>query len=77
MVSGRLLIPTSHSHTYCRDSRSMRHYTSQLPEDSPNQKIAKQLFISVRTVETHLSRTFTKLGVSSRAGVAAKMARDA
>lgn len=41
-----------------------------------NRKIAGQLFVSVRTVETHLSRVFTKVGVSSRAGVAAKFAGD-
>jgi DNA-binding CsgD family transcriptional regulator/tetratricopeptide (TPR) repeat protein len=41
-----------------------------------NQKIAAELYLSVRTVETHLSRVFAKLGVSSRAGVAARLARE-
>lgn len=31
-----------------------------------NSKIAAELFISIKTVETHLHRIFTKLGVSSR-----------
>ncbi|HET9139501.1 helix-turn-helix transcriptional regulator [Actinophytocola sp.] len=41
-----------------------------------NQRIAEELSLSVRTVETHLSRAFTKLGVDSRVGVAIKLARD-
>jgi DNA-binding NarL/FixJ family response regulator len=40
-----------------------------------NQRIAEELSLSVRTVETHLSRVFTKLGVDSRVGVATKLAR--
>jgi DNA-binding CsgD family transcriptional regulator len=41
-----------------------------------NQQIAEKLFISVRTVETHLSHIFAKLGVSSRVGVVSAMSRD-
>jgi len=38
-------------------------------EGYTNQQIAESLFVSVRTVETHLSHAFAKLGVSSRTGL--------
>ncbi len=38
-------------------------------EGFTNQQIAKTLFLSVRTVETHLSHIFAKLGVSNRTGI--------
>jgi DNA-binding NarL/FixJ family response regulator len=34
-----------------------------------NQQIADRLFVSIRTIETHLSHIFTKLSVTSRVGV--------
>jgi DNA-binding CsgD family transcriptional regulator len=40
-----------------------------------NREIAAQLFLSGKTVETNLSRSYRKLGVRSRAQLAAAMAR--
>jgi ATP/maltotriose-dependent transcriptional regulator MalT len=38
-------------------------------EGYTNHQIAESLFVSVRTVETHLSHIFTKLGVTTRTGI--------
>jgi DNA-binding NarL/FixJ family response regulator len=40
-----------------------------------NREIAEELFLSEKTVEGHLARIFAKLGVGSRAQVAAALAR--
>jgi pimeloyl-ACP methyl ester carboxylesterase/DNA-binding CsgD family transcriptional regulator len=40
-----------------------------------NQEIARRLYVSPRTVQTHVAHIFLKLGVSRRAGVAAEVSR--
>ena len=38
-----------------------------------NREIAEELMLSVKTVETHLGRAFGKLGVQTRAALAAQV----
>jgi ATP/maltotriose-dependent transcriptional regulator MalT len=42
----------------------------------PSRLIAERLYLSVRTVDNHLGRIYDKLGVSSRAALAAALGRD-
>ncbi|MBA9004917.1 ATP-binding protein [Thermomonospora cellulosilytica] len=44
-------------------------------EGCTNQQIAERLYLSIRTVETHLSHIFAKLGVSSRVAVVNALGR--
>ncbi len=44
-------------------------------EGRTNREIARELFVSDKTVESHLASIFAKLGVSSRAAVAGVLAR--
>ena len=46
-------------------------------EGYTNQQIAESLFLSIRTVETHLSHIFAKLGVTSRTGILKAMSERA
>ena len=39
-------------------------------EGLTNRQIAEQLLVSVKAVEWHLSRTYRKLGITSRSGLA-------
>ncbi|MEU7632489.1 LuxR C-terminal-related transcriptional regulator [Nocardia sp. NPDC049220] len=52
-----------------------RDIADRVVEGYSNREIAAELYISPKTVEKHLARVFTKLGVSYRAGVAAAMSR--
>jgi DNA-binding NarL/FixJ family response regulator len=50
-----------------------REIADLVADGRTNREIADRLFLSEKTIETHLSRVFDKLGVRSRAAVAAKV----
>ncbi|MFI0483327.1 AAA family ATPase [Actinomadura sp. 9N215] len=56
---------------------SKREYevASLVVEGCTNSQIADRLYVSIRTVETHLSHIFAKFGVSSRVGVVNALTR--
>jgi DNA-binding NarL/FixJ family response regulator len=41
-----------------------------------NREIAAELFLSEKTIESHLSKVFAKLGVSGRVAVAETVGRE-
>ncbi|MEU4262894.1 helix-turn-helix transcriptional regulator [Streptomyces argenteolus] len=53
-----------------------REVAELVAEGLTNQSIATRLYLSPRTVETHLSRVYRKTGVTTRAGLAALMVRS-
>jgi DNA-binding NarL/FixJ family response regulator len=61
-----------------RDARDLTPSEARVVELAadglPNKEIASRLFVTVHTVELHLSRAYTKLGVRSRAQLAAHRA---
>jgi len=56
-------------------SRREREVAELVTQGLSNREIAERLFLSVKTVESHLSRAFRKLGVSSRAAVGRALER--
>jgi pimeloyl-ACP methyl ester carboxylesterase/DNA-binding CsgD family transcriptional regulator len=56
-------------------SRRERDVVKLVAEGLSNEEIAERLFLSVRTVERHLSNVYVKLRVSGKAGRAAAAAR--
>ncbi|HZB47683.1 MAG TPA: helix-turn-helix transcriptional regulator, partial [Mycobacteriales bacterium] len=54
-------------------SHREREVAGLVTEGRTNREIAAALFLSEKTVERHLSRIFAKLGVSSRAALAARV----
>ena len=57
-------------------SHREREIASLVAAGNTNPEIARALFLSPKTIEAHMRRIFAKLGVSSRAQVAAEIARE-
>ncbi len=53
-----------------------REIAELVAEGLSNREIGARLFLSEKTIETHLTRVFQKLGVRSRTQVAAQVVRD-
>ncbi len=57
-----------------RLSRRELEVAKLVAEGRTNREVASALFLSEKTVETHMSHILAKLGVSSRTHIAAKLA---
>ena len=57
-------------------SRREREIAELVTARKTNREIAAELFLSEKTVETHLRNIFAKLGVSSRVDVARTVERE-
>jgi DNA-binding CsgD family transcriptional regulator len=53
-----------------------RRVAELVAQGRPTKRVASELFVSVKTVEGHLSRIYVKLGVRSRAELAARFAAE-
>ena len=58
-------------------TESEERVAALVAEGLTNPEIGERLFVSRRTVETHVSHAFRKLGLSSRTQLAAEAARRA
>ena len=58
-------------------TKSERAVVELVAEGLTNREVGKRLFISPHTVNSHLRRSFQKLGVSTRAALAAKVSQAA
>ena len=52
---------------------SERRVAEMAAEGLPNKQIAQALFVTVKTVEVHLSRAYSKLGIRSRRELSAAL----
>jgi len=54
---------------------SERRIAALAAEGRSNRDIAQTLFVTTKTVETHLSRTYRKLDITSRTQLSSALAR--
>jgi len=64
-------------HSRAELTPSERRVAELAAEGLPNKEVAATLFVSVHTVEVHLSKAYAKLGVHSRTQLARQLARTA
>ncbi|RBM10337.1 hypothetical protein DI005_37805 [Prauserella sp. PE36] len=78
---GRRVIHHGQSAYACRGlgvlSCRQRQVAELITRGLKNREIADEMFVSLKTVESHIAQVFDKLGVSSRAAVASMMERMA
>jgi DNA-binding CsgD family transcriptional regulator len=55
---------------------SERRVTELAAEGMSNREIAQLLFVTTKTVDNHLGRAYTKLGISSRSELPAALRLD-